>query len=95
MSSRSPVYTIFTIVMDLLVIVAIAVTCRLVVSFFGVLAAGTVGKVILAFTDPVTIPLGMDAIKTPYGGIFDVDAGLTIVILLLAEWVLSLVRSRS
>ncbi len=95
MSSRSPIHTVFTIIMDLLIVVAVAVTARLVVSFFGVLAASIVGKVIIAFTDPVTIPLGLEAIKTPYGGVFDVDAALTIAVLLAAEWALSLARSRS
>lgn len=93
--SRSPVRTVLTVVMDLLVLIAIAETVRLVVMFFGTLSATTVGQVVVALTDPVTIPLGLEPIKTPYGGVFDVDAGLTIVLLLLAEWVLSLVRSRS
>lgn len=94
MSSGKPLRTILTIIMDILVVIAIALTLRLIVEFFGSLAATSVGKAIVALTNPVTIGFGLEAIKTPYGGIFDVDAALTAVVLLLAEWVLSLVRAR-
>jgi hypothetical protein len=94
-SNGKPVRTVLTILMDVLVAVAIAETLRLVVMFFGQLSEQGWGEAIIAFTDRLTIPFGIEAIKTPYGGVFDVAAALTIVVLLLVEWVLSVVRSRA
>lgn len=95
MSNSKPVRTILTIIMDVLVVVAIAETIRLVVLFFGQLSSSGWGEVVIAFTNPVTLNLGFEAIKTPYGGIFDVNAAITVILLLVAEWVLSVVRSRA
>jgi uncharacterized protein YggT (Ycf19 family) len=81
--------------MDVLIALAIALTVRMVVEFFGALSAQGWGQAIIALTDPLTLPLGMEAIKTPYGGFFDVNAAITVVLLLLLEWVLSVVRSRA
>jgi hypothetical protein len=80
--------------MDLIIVAAVAETIRMVVRFFGQLAAQEWGRVVIELTDLLTLPFGVDAIRTPYGGVFDVDAALTIAVLLLAEWALSVVRSR-
>lgn len=95
MSNSKPVRSVLTILMDILIVVAIAETLRLVVRFFGQLAAQGWGEVVIAFTNPVTLQLGAEAIKTPYGGVFDVNAAVTVVILLVAEWALSVARSRA
>lgn len=92
--SSKPVRTILTVIMDLLVVLAIAVTARLVVEFFGALSSKGWGEAVLALTRPLTIPFGVDPIKTPYGGVFDVDAALTIAAYMLGEWALGMVRSR-
>jgi hypothetical protein len=93
--NRSPARTVVTIVMDVLIACAIALTIRLGVEFFGQLAAQSWGKAVIAFTDLLVIPFGFHAIKTPYGGVFDVNAAITIGVLLLAEWVLSGIRDRA
>ena len=90
-----PARTFITIVMDILVVVAIALTARLCVVFFGQLAAQGWGRTIIALTNPLLIPFGVAAIKTPYGGSFEVNTALTIVVVLLAEWVLSGIRARA
>jgi uncharacterized protein YggT (Ycf19 family) len=90
-----PVRTLITIVMDLFIVVAVALTIRLVVVFFGQLAAQGWGKVIVALTSPLLIPFGVAAIKTPYGGAFEVATALTIVAVLLLEWMLSGIRNRA
>jgi uncharacterized protein YggT (Ycf19 family) len=90
-----PVRTLITIVMDLFIVVAVALTIRLVVVFFGQLAAQGWGKVIVALTSPLLIPFGVAAIKTPYGGAFYVATALTIVAVLLLEWMLSGIRNRA
>jgi uncharacterized protein YggT (Ycf19 family) len=81
--------------MDILVAIAIALTVRLVIEFFGQLAAQSWGEAIIALTNPLVLPLGIESIKTPYGGVFDVNAAISIVLYLVAEWVLSVVRSRA
>jgi len=80
--------------MNLLIACAIAVTARLCVGFFGQLSAQSWGKAVLAFTHPLVIPFRLHAIKTPYGGVFDVNAAATIAVFMVAEWVLSGIRNR-
>ena len=92
--SSKPLRTLLTVVMNLLIIVAIALTVRLVVMFFGVIAAKEWAKTIVSITSLLVIPFGIEPIKTPYGGVFDANAALTILVVLVAEWVLSLARGR-
>jgi uncharacterized protein YggT (Ycf19 family) len=93
--SSNPARTLITIVMDILVVIAIALTVRLVVLFFGQLAAQGWAQTVIALTKPLVIPFGVSAIKTPYGGVFDVNAALTVVVVLGIEWLLSGVRARA
>ncbi len=81
--------------MDVLIVCAIVVTLRLVIRFFGALATAGWGKAIVALTNPLVIHFGLHAIKTPYGGVFDVSAALMIGGYLIVEWVISGVRSRA
>jgi len=99
-AGSKPVRTIFTVIMDILIVVAIALTVRMVIMFFGQLAAQGWGEAVIALTNPFVFPFGQmfgfDAlIATPYGGAFDADAALTVVALLVIEWMLSIVRSRA
>ncbi|MDP2183198.1 MAG: hypothetical protein Q8K99_11605 [Actinomycetota bacterium] len=93
MSAR-PLRPVITVLMNLLVIVAVIDTARIVVSFFGALAATAWGAALIKVTAYTVFPLGAAAIKTPYGGGFDVDAAVTVVALLMAEWLLSVARNR-
>ncbi len=94
MSSKSG-RTLLTVVMNLLVFVAIALTVRLVVMFFGQIASLDWAKAVVSVTNLLVIPFGVESIKTPYGGVFDANAALTILVVLVAEWVLSLARGRN
>jgi hypothetical protein len=91
--SRS-VRTILTVIMDVLVVAAIALTVRVGVMFLGQVASLGWGKAVVALTSPLVIPFGVEAIKTPYGGAFDANAAMTVVAVLIAEFLLSMVRSR-
>jgi hypothetical protein len=91
----SPARTIITVLMDILIVCAIAVTARLGVKFFGQLASQGWGKALIAMTNPLVIPFGFHAIKTPYGGVFEVSAALMIGVYLAIEWVLAGIRSRA
>lgn len=94
MASR-PVRTLVTVVMDVLVFLAIVVVLRIVVEFSGALAAMSWGKSLLALTKTLVIPFGIKSIRTPYGGVFDIVASLTVVVLLGLEWALGLARGAS
>lgn len=93
-SGSSTARTLLTILMDILVACAIAMTLRLFVEFFGQFASQSWGKAVIAFTNPLIIPFGFHAIRTPYHGVFDVNAALMVAAFLLLEWVLSGIRSR-
>lgn len=95
MSDARPLRTLFTVIMDVLVVVAVAITVRIAVLFFGALASQGWAEAVVALTNPVIVPFGVEDIKTPYGGVFDVNATLTVVFVLLLEWLLSLFRSRA
>lgn len=93
--SAKPVRSIITIVMNLLVIAAVVLAAGVVVEFFGALSAQTWGQAVVKVSDAITVPFGVGVIKTGYGGGFDIDAALTVMALLLAEWALSAVRVRA
>lgn len=93
--SSKPARTITTFIMNILIAIAIVLTARLVVEFFGQLAAQQWGKTLVALSSALVIPFGIEGIKTPYGGVFDVNAALTVLVVLGAEWLLSGVRSRA
>lgn len=89
-----PIRTLLTIVMNVLVAVAIALTVRLVVVFFGTVAIQPWAKTVAAITELLVLPFGIADIKTPYGGYFDVNAALSIIVFLIAEWIASVIRAR-
>lgn len=93
--SAQPVRGIITLLMNLIVIVAVLLTATIVVRFFGTLAARNWGELLIGLGALVTFPWGIELIKTPYGGVFDANAGLTVALLLLIEWGLSALRVRS
>jgi uncharacterized protein YggT (Ycf19 family) len=93
--SSRPARIVLAIVMNVLIVVAVLDTVRLVVRFFGQLASTSWGHAIVALTNPLVIPFGVHAIKTPYGGVFDVNAALTVGVLLLVEWLVSGLRGRT
>ncbi|MDF1541713.1 MAG: hypothetical protein P1P71_01170 [Anaerosomatales bacterium] len=94
MSGSSRSHTILTLFMNVLFFVAVLITGRVVIEFFGALAMTTAGGAIVSVTDIVIIPAGVAGVRTPYGGVFDVDAAITVGVVLVLEWALSVVRAR-
>ena len=94
MESRT-VRTVLTIAVNVLIVWAILLAARLVALFTAQFAASGLGSAVVSFTNYLVIPFGFAAIRTPYGGVFSVNAAITIVILLVAEWFLSGLRDRS
>jgi hypothetical protein len=87
-----PVRTILTIVMDLLIAVALIALTGLVFGFFGQLTAQPWGREIHTLAARAVIPFGIAPIATPYGGTFSLDAMVSILVYVAAEWVVSLGR---
>ncbi len=94
-AKRSPVSIVVTILMDVLMVLVVACVAHLIVSFFGRASSTDWGKGILSISKLVVLPLNLEPIKTPYGGILDVDATATVLVLLAVEWVLGLARRNS
>lgn len=95
MSSSRPLRTIITVIMDVLVVVAVVLCAGLVVEFFGAVSGTDWGQAILRVTEAIDIPLGVADIGNNYGGVFDVEAAGTVVVLLVAEWLLSIARRQA
>ena len=93
--SSKPIRSFITVLMNILVVVAVLLTIRIVIVFFGAIASQEWAQTIVSLTDYLSIPFGVEQFKTPYGGFFDADAAITIGVLLLVEWVLSVMRSRA
>jgi hypothetical protein len=88
----SPQRTLLTIVMDVLIAAALIALTGLVFGFFGQLQAPAWGREIHALAARAVIPFGFKAIATPYGGSFSLDAVGSIILYVVAEWVLGMVR---
>jgi hypothetical protein len=80
--------------MDALVLVAVIATGTMVVRFFGSIASLPVAEALMPAMRAVRLPLGLGGMKTPYGGVFDLDAAATVAAALFVEWVLAGVRRR-
>ena len=94
MSSKG-VKSFLLVAMDLVFILAVVDIARVVIRFFGTLSSAQVGEKYVELTDYLTIPFGIDAVSTPYGGFFDIDAIVTITIMLAVEVVLGMIRRRA
>lgn len=95
MSTAKPVRTLITVIMDVLVVVAVVLVTGLVVKFFGVVADTEFGVLVVKVTEAMRLPLGVEDIATPYGGAFDIRMAGTVLLLLVAEWLLSIVRRQA
>lgn len=93
MSSRIA-RTLLTVVVDILIVVAVALAIRQFIVFSGQIAHQGWAQAYNTLTSWLVIPFGFPDVKTPYGGVFDVDNALTVVLALVAEWGLSAVRDR-
>jgi hypothetical protein len=89
------VRTLLTIVVNVLIVIAIALAFRQFTVFFARFAHQGWAEAYNALVGKLVIPFGVADIKTPYGGVFDIDNALTVLLVLLLEWVLSSVRDRA
>lgn len=85
---------VLTVVMNLLVAVAIALALHIVIQFFGGLARSNLGEAYVAISQYLVIPFALPDLRTPYGGVFDLDATATMIAVLLIEWFLSVIRGK-
>jgi hypothetical protein len=85
---------LITFSMNVLVAIAIIEAIRVVVAYFGVLSGTSVGELYLRASTVLVFPLGFPAVRSLYGGTFDVNAAMTVIICLVLEWILSIWRTR-
>lgn len=88
----SPVRTVLTVLMDLLIVAAIVGLAALIIAFFGQLMAQPGMRQGYSLAVKVVLPFGIKSIPTPYGGIFDLDAVASIVLYVVLEWIVGMVR---
>lgn len=89
---RSVLKLLLTVVMNLLLFVAALLLARIVIEFFGRVGAYPLAVRFMELTSPLVPSLDLGSIATPYRGVFDYDAGATLVGVLAAEWVAALLR---
>lgn len=94
MTPNNTLRTVLTIIMDALVVIAMVEVFRMIVLFFGQLSSQAWAQALVTLSDPLTIPFGIEDISTQYAGVFDMNAAVSVVALLMAEWALSIVRPR-
>ncbi len=80
--------------MNVLVIIAVLLTLRIVARYFGMLSSSGPGELLVSASSVFVLPLALTDIRSLYGGVFDVNASVTVMIVLLAEWLLSALRAR-
>ena len=88
----SPVRTVLTIIMDVLIVLAVVGLASLVIGFFGQLMAHPSARQVYALAIRVVVPFGLRPIATPYGGVFSLDAVASIVLYVALEWIVGMVR---
>jgi hypothetical protein len=86
---------VLTICMNVLVVLAVLLTVHVVVRYFSVLSHSDVGAAFVAVSKRLVPGLGLATPHSLYGGVLDENASLTVIILLMAEWFLSVLRSRA
>jgi hypothetical protein len=86
------VHTVLSIVVWVLILVLVALSIRQVILFSGQVASQDWAMAFRMFADNLVIPFDQQDVRSPYGGKFDVDNALTIVLVLVAEWGMSRVR---
>jgi len=90
----NPFANLLGLIVNVFVVLAVAMVVVTAVRFFGAISAHPVGQIIVDLGSMITIPLGINLIKTPFGGVFDANAALTAGIFLLVEWLASALRNR-
>lgn len=78
--------------MNVLFVIAVALLLRVLVRYFGVLSSSTPGEAILTLTAPLVVPFGIHSVRSLYGGVFEINATVTMVLVLLGEWFMSMLR---
>jgi len=91
---RTVIRIALTVAMDAMLLLAALLLGRVVIEFFGQLAGVPGASLVIRLSDLVVLPLGLTEIPTPYHGVFDVNASVTLVAALGVEWVAAVARRR-
>ena len=88
----SPLRTAATVLTDVLFTWAVVVALSMVIRFFGAIAANPAASAFMRFGERLVLSIDARVVVTPYGGSFKVAAAYTVAIVLVSEWLLSVVR---
>lgn len=94
MTARRTTRLAITAIMNVVLALALVLLARVIVEFFGAIATAGPARTFVMIVEPLVLPFELTSPRTPYGGVFDTDAALTVVLLVLMEWGLSAVRLR-
>ena len=90
--ARGVLRLLLTLVMDVLIVAAVALFAHIVIGFFGHGASMPLAVRVTDVTTRLVPRLGYGRIPTPYAGVFDFNAGAGLGIALAAEWVVAFFR---
>jgi hypothetical protein len=94
-AGRSLLRNLLGAVQVILVVAMLALLVRLVFEFFGALQAGQLWIELKRYTDIITLPIAVKSYRAAqYGGWFNVRVVLSLVIYLVAEYVVTAIRRR-
>jgi hypothetical protein len=91
-AARQTVKNLMGVLVFATVLVMLALLTRLVFEFFGELHRVALYKQVHSVTGHFLLPVHLPAFKTPYGGVFDSLAALSLVVVVGIEYVLSILR---
>jgi len=89
---RSTIRLALLLVMNLLFVFCLLLVVRLFLLLFHPLSTLPVYKPLTALTAPLVLPAGMSNIPSQFNGFFEVNAAVTILLILVLEYLLGTVR---
>lgn len=84
--------TVLLIVIDILVVIGLLLLARLFVVFFKPLAISPIATPLVSFTEPLVLPLKLTRVATPFQGFFEFNTAVTVLIILVVDYLLATVR---
>lgn len=82
------------VVVAVVVVAMLGLLARVVFQFFGALQSGGFHDALMTYTAPVVLPIPVGNPATPYGGVFDLRATLSLLVFLVVEFLLTGLRRR-
>ncbi len=89
---RSTVRLVLTLIMNLLIVFGLLLLIRLFLVFFLPLHSVAIYKPLVSLTNPLVLPLQFSNIPTSFRGSFEVNTTISLLAILVVEYLMSVVR---